>query len=416
MALRYLPLPLRHPSGAPDLRDFALLAGLDAAVRATVVSVMPVAVHAAVGTAGGTSAVYFAAGAAALVWGLLVPGLTRLIPRRWVYTLGCLMLVCGMSLALVGSATALTFALKLNAMGTVTLFVCLNAYVLDHVERADLSRSQSAQMVMAALPWTAGPVLGVWLHGLWPPAPFLLAGAFALVLLATFWWLRLGNGRQIARAARPARNPLAYLPRFLRQPRLVAGWLFAVVRSAGWWVFVVYLPIFAIEAGLGDEVGGVALSATNALWFAAPLIARLARRLTLRRTVRLAFAFGAAMFAAAGLLAGAPWATVAALVLATLALCVLDTVGGLPFMMAVRPSQRTEMAAVYASFRDVSGIATPGVAWLVLLVAPIPGIFVACGAAFAAAFVIAGRLHPRLGVPRQTAALATSQAAASRSA
>ena len=51
----------------------------------------------------------------------------------------------------------------------------------------------------------------------------------------------------------------------------------------------------------------------------------------------------------------------------------LDVAGGLPFLMAVKPSERTEMAAVYSSFRDVSGILTPGVAWLVLLVAPASG-------------------------------------------
>ena len=30
-------------------------------------------------------------------------------------------------------------------------------------------------------------------------------------------------------------NPLAFLDRFFRQPRLIAGWLFAVIRSCGWW-------------------------------------------------------------------------------------------------------------------------------------------------------------------------------------
>ncbi|MFE3836664.1 hypothetical protein [Pseudogemmobacter sonorensis] len=52
---------------------------------------------------------------------------------------------------------------------------------------------------------------------------------------------------------------------------------------------------------------------------------------------------------------------------------VLDVVGGLPFLMSVKPSERTEMSAVYSSFRDVSGIMTPGAAWLVLFVAPLPG-------------------------------------------
>jgi hypothetical protein len=68
--------------------------------------------------------------------------------------------------------------------------------------------------------------------------------------------------------------------------------------------------------------------------------------------------------------------------------------------MAVKPSERTEMSAVYSSFRDVSGILTPGVAWLVLLVAPLPGVFMACGAGLWLAWGIAGRLHPRLGRAR----------------
>ena len=57
----------------------------------------------------------------------------------------------------------------------------------------------------------------------------------AVTLLAVFWVLRLGNGKQIQRAKKPATNPVAYLGRFFRQPRLIAGWLFAVMRSCGWW-------------------------------------------------------------------------------------------------------------------------------------------------------------------------------------
>ena len=75
----------------------------------------------------------------------------------------------------------------------------------------------------------------------------------------------------------------------------------------------------------------------------------------------------------------------------------LDVVGGLPFLMAVKPSERTEMSAVYSSFRDVSGILPPGAAWLVLLVAPLPGVFAAAGVGLISAFAVAGRLHPRLG-------------------
>jgi hypothetical protein len=219
-------------------------------------------------------------------------------------------------------------------------------------------------------------------------------------LLATFWGLRLGDGRQIARAKGPASSPLGYLGRFFAQPRLIAGWLFAVIRSCGWWVYVVYLPIFCVEAGLGDKVGGIALSATNALLFTTPILLRLVRRATVRRAVWAGFVYGGVLFGLAGLVAPWPWATVALLLAGSASLVLLDVAGGLPFMMAVKPSERTEMAAVYSSFRDVSGILTPGVAWLVLLVAPVAGVFVAAGAGMGLAAGIAARLHPRLGADR----------------
>jgi hypothetical protein len=85
---------------------------------------------------------------------------------------------------------------------------------------------------------------------------------------------------------------------------------------------------------------------------------------------------------------------------ASIFLVTLDVVGGLPFLMSVKPSERTEMSAVYSSFRDVSGILTPGAAWLVLFFAPLPGIFVAAGIGLLAAWAVAGQLHPRLGAQR----------------
>ncbi len=399
MATRSIPFFLRHAS-APRVEHFALLAGLDAAVRGVLISAMPLAVYDALGSAGATSLAYFLAGVVSLAWGLMVPWATRLIPRRWAYTGGVLLYLVGFALAVMGGPVLMPLAVVSMTAATVTIFVCLNAYILDYVDRSDLGRSQSTQMFYAALPWAVGPVLGVWLRGLWAPAPFLLAGGFALALLTAFWVLRLGNGRQIARAKGPAPNPLAFLGRFLRQPRLIAGWLFAVVRSCGWWVYVVYLPIFCVEAGLGSSVGGTALSISNALLFATPLMLRWARRRGVRGAVRLGFGGGAVLFAVAALVSPWPWGTVAAMMVASVCLVLLDVVGGLPFLLAVKPSERVEMAAVYSSFRDVSGILTPGAAWLVLLAMPLTGVFALCAAAFAATWAVAGRLHPRLGAPR----------------
>ena len=408
MAYRYIPLALRH-SPTPRIEHFALLSGLDASIRGMLISTMPLVVYDALGDAQATSVAFFLSGIVALVWGLMVPWATRKIPRRWAYTGGGCLYLVGNMLGAIGTVWSVPLALICNAMATVTIFVCLNAYVLDYVDRANLGRSQSTHMVYAASPWAIGPLAGVWLYHQWHALPFIVSAGFALLLLTSFWVLRLGNGKQIQRAKRPAVNPLGYLGRFFRQPRLIAGWMFAVMRSCGWWVYVVYLPIFCIEAGLGDKVGGTALSVTNALLFGAPFMLRLARRSSVRISVRAAFGLCATGFFAAAIFAPLPWVTVGCVMAASVFLVMLDVVGGLPFLMAVKPSERTEMSAVYSSFRDVSGILTPGAAWAVLLVAPLPGIFAAAGLGLGAAFVVAGWLHPRLGSPRPSRGGAQAQ-------
>ncbi|MFZ1727257.1 MAG: MFS transporter [Albidovulum sp.] len=399
MLSRNVPEVLRH-NRVPGIKSFALLAGIEASARAALVSVFPLAILDAMGSTSGASGVYFAAGVVSLMWGLMVPWGSRHIPRRWMYSLGCSLYLVAMCLALAGTSVTMPLALLCSAMATATTFVCFNAYVLDYIERSELGRGQSTQMVFAAGPWAIGPVLGVWLYEFWRPAPFLLAGAFACLLIVVFWVLRLGNGKQIARARRPAVNPLGYLSRFAAQPRLIAGWSFAVVRSIGWWVYVVYLPYFCIEAGLGNKIGGIALSTSNALLFMSPFMLRLARRASVSISVRTAFGACAALFLLATFLSPIPWLAVAAVMLASVCLVMLDVVAGLPFLMSVKPSERTEMSAVYSSFRDVSSVLTPGFAWLVLAVAPTAAMFAVCGLAMGGAYQIARRLHPRLGTSR----------------
>jgi hypothetical protein len=86
--------------------------------------------------------------------------------------------------------------------------------------------------------------------------------------------------------------------------------------------------------------------------------------------------------------------------LGAVGLIMLDVCGSLPFLMAVKPSERTEMAAVYSTFRDVSGILSPLVGGAVLLVAPVAAVFGACGLGLGAAWALAGTVHPRLGARR----------------
>lgn len=394
------PIYLSH-APAVGVRHFATIAGVEAGFRGILVSVMPLLMYEALSDERVMSAAYLVVGLLSLVTGLLIPWITRLLPRRWAFTSAGVLYVAGCSVAMFGTVWSAPLALLLNAMGTVIFTICLSAYVLDYIQREDLGRNESMRMLFGAPSWTLGPVVGVGLRNLWAPLPFIVAAGFAVAMVAVFWFFRLGNGKQIQRAHGPAPNPLAYLGRFFRQPRLIAGWLFATIRSCGWWVYIVYLPVFCIQSGLGDSVAGMALSASNAVLFATPVMLRIVQRLSVRVALRTGFTWCAALFVAGWLLAPWPWAAVGALFAASVGLVLLDVCAGLPFLMAVKPSERTEMAAVYSSFRDVSGILTPLVAGAILFVAPVAAVFGACGLGMASAVGIARRLHPRLGMPRR---------------
>lgn len=405
MFLRRIPEWVRH-APTPGVRGFAVLSATEAAVRGSLVSVFPIAMYRVFQDSSLVTEVYFAIGISSMIWGLMVPWLTRFIPRRVLFSLGALTYMTSATLAAVfGEGGAIAACLMMNMAATVTIFICLNAYVLDYVGNKNLGRCETLRMFYSALAWTIGPAGGIWLMQWWTPAPFVVAGTAATVLLGVFWWMRLGNGKLIARARAPTLNPVAYLGRFFAQPRLIAGWLFAVFRSCGWWVYVVYVPVFSIEAGLGENIGGTALSISNGMLFLTPFMLKWAERRSVRHVVRIGFGLSGLAFVLAAFLAGWPWLTVAALMAGSMFLILLDIYGGLPFLMAVKPPERTEMSAVYSSFRDVSGVLTPGVAWLVLLAFPLSGVFAAAGAGLLAAWSIAGQLHPRLGAQRALTAV-----------
>lgn len=390
---------MRH-APAPSIRGFAMLSGIESVARGILISVFPLIMYRVFLDAAIVSKIYFLIGFGSLISGLMVPWFTRFIPRRWMFTIGALLFVSSTVFAIKGGQTFTALALLFNTVGTVTIFVCFNAYVLDYVAKVELGRCETLRMFYSALAWCGGPVCGVWLLSWWEPAPFIVSAVAMITFLTIFWILRLGNGKLITKAKGPAPNPFFFLRQFFSQPRLVAGWIFAVLRSCGWWVYVVYLPIYAVENGLNEQTGGIALSLTNGMLFSTPLMLRWMQRHSVRHAVRIGFFASGAAYIMATLTAVFPWPTVALLFLGSVFLILLDICGGLPFLLAVKPSERTEMSAIYSGYRDVSGILSPGVAWLVLLIAPLSGVFAVAGAGLIAAGVVAGKLHPRLGMNR----------------
>ena len=198
--------------------------------------------------------------------------------------------------------------------------------------------------------------------GLWAPA-LLSIGALAL-LAAVFWYLRLRDGGPI-RAAKgaprlSAAGPLGAVRRFAAQPRLRLAWSIAFARSSFWTSFFVYVPILVVEGGLDPTTGGLAVAAGNLMLFNNFFARRWVVRFSLRRILGGALVAAAGLTLAAGLLGlRAPALAAGTMVAAAFFVALMDGLGPVPFLRAVRTFERPEMTAVYRTYLDASELLPP---------------------------------------------------------
>lgn len=398
----------------PDARTFALLGACESVIRGIIISALPLAVYASLGDARALSLLYTVAGLTALGSSFAMPWIARRVRRSSFYLWGYGGFAVGAACAAAGGWLT-PAAVFLTAISTVVVTVAFNAYLMDWVPRGEIGRAETLRLFWSGPAWLAGPFLGVWLmEEVHPAAPFVVSGVAAAAVSALFLRLGLGDGRAIRRAAEPP--PLAHVGRFLRQPRLIAGWALATTRSCGWMAFYIYIPVYAVESGLGEKAGGLIVSLGAGFLFLSPPLGRVLARLGVRKAVIVGFVGGAAGWALAAALAPhAPVATAAALLGAALFMVLLDICAGLPFLVAVRPAERDEMSAVYATFRETSLVATPAIGGAILGFAPLPAVFLAVAAGYGAAALAARRLPRRLGRPRAARQSAAALAAAAPS-
>lgn len=349
------PFPLAPRAGP---MSFAALFAMESLARALISTVISVQAYDLLRSSQAVSQLFFVVALASLSVTLSLPLLHQMLPRRWVYSLGvmCLILacLCLASFTLTGQVTGMF----LRVVGTAILNITLAVYILDHIRKSDLVRSEPLRLTLSTLSWTIGPFVGIWLYqhiGPWAPQAASIAGSVAL--LAAFWYLRLTGDPIIRPGKGRAVNPLRNVGRFACQPRLRLAWLIAFGRSCFWSSLFIYSPILLIEGGLGKEAGGLLVSAGNAVLVFAVLFGRLAERVGVRIVIAGSFATIAAASIGAGV-AGLDKPLVAALLLwiASIAAASLDGVGGIPYLRAVKPYERAEMTAVYRTYNDGSDL------------------------------------------------------------
>jgi len=382
---------------SPGAGAFATLFGLESSARAILATLVIVDLRRMAGSTENASEWLFAIAGFGLCANFTIPHLARLVGRRWVYTTGGLSLILA-SLLMMGQSLPLQVGgMALRVFGVVCFNICLNLYILDTLKGQQLNRLEPMRMFAAALPWTIGPALGVQLAAStahW--VPLVLSQGFTAILLVYFWVLRARENSPLPVMRRAPANPFRHIWSFLSRPRMRLSYAIAISRSTYWSVLFNYGPMFCIEAGLGEVVGGYLVSAANLFLFGAPLVGLVARRSGVKRLIIAGFGLTAAAGLCAFAFAALPWTAAAFLLLGAFGAFVLDVTGNLPFLRLVRPSERQAMTPIFATYREFSDCVPPGIFSILLRYYPVQIVFLVTGVVQAAAALYATRLPRRL--------------------
>lgn len=386
-------MPERQPAWSvrlsrPGAVVFAVMFALESFARAVLAVVIPAQAADLFLQARDISLLYTLVGLGGLVGSFSIPFFIRRFRRRWVYSAGLGLLIAAALLLSLGTVWGQAGGMFLRNFGTAAINIALALYVMDYIPRRDFVKSEPLKLLLSTASWTFGPIIGGWLYRY---APQGSAEAVSILSCATlliyFWWLRMTENPAVAAATRPPPNPLAAIRRFVQQPRLRLGWFIPFSRSCWWAMFFTYPILYLIQAertgaipsGSGGFWGSVLVGAGNALLIFAPAIGRMAQHIGVRVTVIVAFLGAGALTLIAAGAYDHPYALVAFLFLAALPCVMLDAVGNIPFMRAVRPFERPQMTTVFRTYIDLSDLIPSAIYALLLSFFDLQAVFIAIG-------------------------------------
>jgi len=381
--------------GQAGVTSLAVLYAVSTFYRALLITVLPLLAHRLLGDAQQVSVFYFLVSVVTVAGSLSVPWLVRRFRRRYVLTLGACFSPLGMGFLAFDTLWGLVIGMPLYVFGTTCVEICINLYVLEHVQRRELGRFEPLRIFFAAGCWLVGPWLGVTLADVVAPwLTYAVGAAGAMTMLGYFWFLRLKDHPAVPAMKQPPPNPLLYFPRFFRQPRLRLAWVLAFGRACWWTTFFVYGPILAVTSGLSVQASGAIVSLGMGCLFMARFWGMVGRRWGLRRMLIGAYAGTGVVTIAVGVAAGVPWLGAVLLVASAFAAGAIDGAGNTPFLRAVHPYERPEMTTVFITYRDAAQLTPPGAFSALLKVADLPVVFLVAGGSM---FVLAwyARYLPR---------------------
>lgn len=383
---------------SPGANAFAVLSGVEALTRAVIAAALPIQTQAMFGNDESVSALSLTGSVAALSIALLIPNLSILIGRARLCGIGVLLLVIASALFMMQLVSTQVLGFAARAVGTAIFYAVISMYIMDHVRRDQIGRSEPLRLLFVGLAWTIGPIAGVQIETLWGPwAPFAASASAALVLLIYFHILRFSNAPAVGSETRRTQSvSWSQVQRFMAQPRLMLAWLHAVGRGFVWGTFNLYTPLYAVQIGLGPKVGGMLIGVGSAFMLAMPLWGWLARRFGIRAVSLVCFPVACFGMFASALSAGSPWLAAGCLIIATLAMSVIDGYGNALFLRACKPSQRTTMTPIFSTQRDFAEIGNAAIFAVLLIFAPVQVVFFSAGFVLIGLTVLSLRINRRL--------------------
>ncbi len=385
------------PMARAGAKTFGILFLLESLARSFNSSVLSIQAYDILGASQKVSVLGSVVSATVLCVTLFMPLLFGKLRRRWAYTTGCTLLIAGSCALATFTLPGQIAGMMLRNCGASITSVTLQLYILDHIKKADLTTSEPFRLAISTISWVAGPFSGVWLYTNYGPiAPQFAAILAALTLLSVFWYLRLHDAHTMPTGTLQPFNPLANAARFIAQPRLRLAWAIAFGRSCFWATFFTYGPLLMIESGMQKKTGGLIVSLSQLFLLTAFVFGPLSKKWGVRSVISFCFL----MISMASLMAGiaginAPLLAAGLLLVAALFASGIDSVGGIPYLRAVRPHERQRMTAVYRTFIEFSDLIPSLIFTVALRHFDVSIVFIILGGALSAMSVLVWRYLPK---------------------
>lgn len=364
------PLALTQLSGNTST-NLARLSAIEGFSRSVLVSIVPLVAFQTLGSKESVALVYLIAGVLTLCITLNLGTLERLINRRWLVTLGGVILILAAVFLFARSKFLLPLGIGLRSAAASIYTVCMSLYIMDYIGKKELTLNESRRMQYAGAAWLVGPITGSWLveHG-YVNMPFLLSAIAASMMLGYFWTLRLGDDKVVAKAQSQGKNPWHAIKRYSGQKRLRIAYGITLSRSSFWVALYIYGPIYVVEAGLPVWSAGVLLSGVSALLFFSPVIRRASQHFGTRQVIYTGLTITGLSLVGLGLLGEPTPIGIIFWVVGAMGGVLLDVLGNIPFMRNVKTHERVAMTTVFSTWREASELLTPLLVSAVLIVFP----------------------------------------------